>query len=512
MVKKFLSAGLCCVLLGGCLTSEPAAPAKKDEKKCQQKCDKKAKECPKKADKKCDKKAKECPKKADEKAVKTAPAKKAEKTVPAKKTVKAAPAKKAEKTAPAKDSFKIEKCTITGKTEADKFVYAPGEKMVFIINFNAGKQEIPAGKYNLAILRDGDDGINKTEKYDLAKVKEPIRFTTSTDKPGFVRVRAVIRNEKNRWIGKAEQRFEGGAGVGIDQLKPAAQEPADFDAFWASQKKRLDAVPIKAERTLISKADAPVLVYAVKIDCAGPRPVTGYLTIPANAKAKSLAAQVNYQGYGTRVQTAPKTGSKNKIQLIINAHGYDLGKDKAYYKDFFEKIKSNGVKYAFDPKQNSDREAAYFNGMALRVMRSLQYVKSLPEWNGKTLIVSGGSQGGLQTMWAAALDKDVTEAHPCITWCCDLAGNTKLKRLNGWRPSYVPALDYYDAVFHARRIKCFTNITRAGLGDYVCPPSGLAISYNELNCPKRITWCQNSTHGYVQKGGQRFPMTNKIKK
>ena len=103
MVKKFLSAGLCCVLLGGCLTSDPAAPAKKDEKKCQQKCDKKAKECPKKA---------------DEKAVKTAPAKKAE---------KAAPAKKVEKAAPAKDSFKIEKCTITGKTEADKFVYAPGE-------------------------------------------------------------------------------------------------------------------------------------------------------------------------------------------------------------------------------------------------------------------------------------------------------------------------------------------------------------------------------------------------
>ena len=174
MVKKFLSAGLCCVLLGGCLTTDPAAPAKKDEKKCQQKCDKKAKECPKKANKKCDKKAKECPKKADKKCDKKAKEcpkkvnKEAEKTAPAKKAVKAVPAKKAKKTAPAKDSFKIEKCTITGKTEADKFVYAPGEKMVFIINFNAGKQEIPAGKYNLAILRDGDDGINKTEKYDLA--------------------------------------------------------------------------------------------------------------------------------------------------------------------------------------------------------------------------------------------------------------------------------------------------------------------------------------------------------
>jgi cephalosporin-C deacetylase-like acetyl esterase len=378
--------------------------------------------------------------------------------------------------------------------------------MVFLIDFNANKQTVPAG-YTLRINRTGDDGLTKSAKYDLDKVNGTIRFTTSTKGPGFVRILAMIFDAKGKRVGKAQQTFDGGAGVNIDKLKPAAEEPADYDAFWDKQKKRLDAVPVKAERKLISKPNAPVLVYAVKIDCAGPRPVTGYLTIPANAKAKSIAAQVNYQGYGTHVQTVPKTGPKNKIHLTINAHGYDLGKDKAYYKDFFEKIKSNGKGYAFDSKQNSDREAAYFNGMALRVMRSLQYVKSLPEWNGKTLIVAGGSQGGLQTMWAAALDKDVTAAHPGVTWCCDLAGHSKLKRLNGWRPAYVPALDYYDPVFHARRVKCKVIITRAGLGDYVCPPSGLAICYNELKCPKLINWVQSSTHGYVQKGTQKFTIT-----
>ena len=40
---------------------------------------------------------------------------------------------------------------------------------------------------------------------------------------------------------------------------------------------------------------------------------------------------------------------------------------------------------------------------ALRVMRSLQFVKSLPQWDGKNLQANGGSQGGLQTVWAAAL-------------------------------------------------------------------------------------------------------------
>jgi cephalosporin-C deacetylase-like acetyl esterase len=403
--------------------------------------------------------------------------------------------------------FDVAKCTLLGKTQQNKFLYAPGEEMVFLVEFDAGKQSIPE-KYTLRIDRFGDDGLKKTEQFDLAKVTAPVRFTTSASQPGFVRIIASIRDEKGKKIGKAQQTFEGGAGVEIDKLKPAAQEPADFDAFWDKQKKRLDAVPVKAERKLVSKPDAPVLVYAVKIDCAGPRPVTGYMTVPANAREKSMHIQVNYQGYGTGVQRVPAGKDKSKIVFTINAHGYEFDQSKEYYADFFSKIKSNGKIYAFDPQQNSDPEQAYFNGMALRVMRSLQYVKSLPEWNGKTLAVAGGSQGGLQTMWAAALDKDVTDAFPNVTWCCDLAGHSKIKRLNGWRPRYVAALDYYDPVFHARRIKCRVNITRAGLGDYVCPPSGLAISYNELKCPKSIEWVQGSTHGYVQKGAQRFKMSS----
>ena len=41
------------------------------------------------------------------------------------------------------------------------------------------------------------------------------------------------------------------------------------------------------------------------------------------------------------------------------------------------------------------------------------------------------------------------------------------------------------------------NITRAGLGDYTCPPSGLAVYYNAITAPKRILWVQGSEHGLV---------------
>ena len=149
--------------------------------------------------------------------------------------------------------------------------------------------------------------------------------------------------------------------------------------------------------------------------------------------------------------------------------------------------------YAFDPIQNANPETAYFNGMVFRVMRSLQFVKSLPQWDGKQLTVQGTSQGGLQTIWAAGLDHDVTCALPGFIWCCDFGG-AKVGRIKGWQPEWVPALGYFDAVNHAKRITCPVNITGAGLGDYTCPPSGLTVLYNVIKTPKKIRYAQGD-HG-----------------
>lgn len=49
----------------------------------------------------------------------------------------------------------------------------------------------------------------------------------------------------------------------------------------------------------------------------------------------------------------------------------------------------------------------------------------------------------------------------------------------------------------AKRAKVPVHITRAGLGDCTCPPSGLAICYNALRVEKSIEWVQGSQHMYV---------------
>ncbi|MDR0932274.1 MAG: acetylxylan esterase [Victivallales bacterium] len=405
----------------------------------------------------------------------------------------------------------MSKVQIIGVTDKDLVSYMPGETMTFTVNADFGGQT-PDQEYFLTWYRSGDDG---KKAHGKAKVSsEPLIIKTSIDKPGFVRMTVQLTNKagktfkiRNLWGGKIDVSFAGGAGAQIDKLTAGTEEPTDFDAFWQKQKARLAAVPMKYEMTKLPESTDLVDIYAVSIDCAGPRPVTGFLTIPIGAEAKSLPAQANYRGYGAKEHPTPKNGPKKRIDLTINAHGFLLRQPAAYYDQFEKEIMSNGERYALDPKQNSNPETAYFNGMVLRVLRSLEFLKVLPQWNGKDLIVNGGSQGGLQTIWAAALDPDVTYATPAIPWCCDLNGAAK-GRIDGWHPKYVPALGYYDAVNHAKRIKCPVDITRAGLGDYLCPPSGIAVLYNAIKSPKSIKWYQGSSHGYIPKDPQIFEIKN----
>lgn len=91
--------------------------------------------------------------------------------------------------------------------------------------------------------------------------------------------------------------FDGGAGVDLETLA-TQPEPADFDEFWAKQFKRLDLVPIKADRIDIPCENKGTRLYAIRIDCAGLRPVTGYLSIPKVVdEGKTFPCRLETHGY-----------------------------------------------------------------------------------------------------------------------------------------------------------------------------------------------------------------------
>lgn len=405
----------------------------------------------------------------------------------------------------------FDKAELRGMTDKPPVGYAVGEPIDFTVTLT--NADVPEdGSYFVQWIRTGDDG--KTESGAVPVVKDlSFHIGTRLEKPGFVRIEAKLVDKNGRevkrdcpapgenWFGDRGIFFSGGAAADFATLRQGIDEPEDFDAFWERQKAELRRIPMKVERWEVKSPKESVRMYGVRIDCAGGRPVTGYLSIPKRCDTgMKLPARIEFDGYGTGIQRVPKQCWFDwQINFHINAHGYELERDGDYYNRFFASIAPDGKGYAFGREENSDPETAYFRGMALRVLRALEYLESLPEWNGKEILAEGGSQGGLQAVWAAALDRHVTKVNPSIIWCCDIGkkGNCRLR--SEFEPEAAPGLRYYDCANMARRITAEVNIARVGLGDYTSVPSGIAVFYNNLDKAKtkRISFVQGSRHGYV---------------
>ncbi|MCQ2389623.1 MAG: acetylxylan esterase, partial [Kiritimatiellae bacterium] len=403
-----------------------------------------------------------------------------------------------------KDDPAFDGVLLKGDTDQpDPVNYSVGETAVITVRREGA---LPAGTWRLKWRLDTDDGLHEEGIAPLAAdgaTNDVLVKRATLKRPGFARLQAEIVDARGRRV-HWRAFFDGGAGFGVDAIGKATAEPADFDAYWARQKAFLASVPMKLLERKPVPADRPDVntnctTWAVKIACAGPRPVTGYLSIPK--KPGKHPVKMFFQGYSPAetwtVGPHRWIQRDDEITFDVNAHGFDLLRDEDYYTQFNDAVGTLKHNYAFSPFENAEPENAYFNQMALRLMRACEWAKTLPEWDGKTFVVEGGSQGGLQTAWAMHLVDGVTVARPCITWGCDLGAGEHGRVRGDWHLPYVPGLEYFDAVNHAKRAKCPVEVTRAGIGDYCCPPSGLAAFYNAIPTRKSILWVQGSQHGYV---------------
>ena len=371
-------------------------------------------------------------------------------------------------------------------------VFKCGEKIVFSCKVLEDGKAASGVEVRYKLMADNQRMVRGKFVSDGTWTKE-----TKLDYPGWVRMDfsiygkdgKIIEMDGTRYGKKIKVKNMGiGALTDPEKLLPVYPEPADFDEFWAGVRKELDAVPVKAVREEFKGAIAKnVVCYDVKVDCAGGMPVSGYLCMPKNAKPKSCPAMLYYDGAGVRsAGKDTRMASNGVITFNVNAHGIINGKSPAFY----DKLrKEKYMNYPHFGKEN--RDTFYFKGMYMRVMRSLDYVKSLPEWDGKHLIVCGGSQGGAQVFAACALDKDVSYAVASVPAMSDHSG-CLAKRDSGWPRLYkatkdgkpdneavAKAVAYYDNAYFARRVKCPINVS-TGLFDTTCVPTSVLAVYNSI--------------------------------
>jgi len=387
---------------------------------------------------------------------------------------------------------------VIGRTNGDKCFYKAGEEMAFTLELKGVKGEFPPGEFFLDWERTANDG--KAEKGRApASLTEPLVIRTSLDGPGFVKIEANLVDKAGKRVPKQhmwEKRvfFQGGAGVEVEKLQ-AWPEPKDFDAHWAAERKIVDDLPLDVlERAELPCQNPGLKLWRMKLNAPkGYLPATGYLVIPKTASAANkVKATGKLSGYYNFPERCPNwlTNHVDGIEMYINRHGCEVDREEEYYKAF----------YAPMPLQPD-----HFRGLMFRALQMFRYLKTLPEWNGKELIAYGTSGGGMQTFWMGALVPGLTRIDCSSPALADVYG-FKYGRATGGIGQRVDEINYYDICNFAKRVKCPTTIN-AGIGDYTCPPAGLAIVYNNLRCKKQITWSQGCTHGWWPGGMKKEVFT-----
>lgn len=270
-----------------------------------------------------------------------------------------------------------------------------------------------------------------------------------------------------------DKELKGGIGVLFSPEKiPHRPAPADFEEFWRRQRAEVDKVPLRVKRRetgVPERFKDRGRCYEIEIDCTGGVPVKGYLSIPHDAKPGSLPVVVLPHGAGVYSAAKP-VWRRNVIAFEFNAHGIENGRESAYYQQLMR-----GALRSYHKIGAGNPESWYFKGMFQRLMRALDYVKTLPEWDRKNLIVQANSMGGGQALAAAALDKDVSLCLAAIPAFGDLRGPVPTYPRNDGG-AYV---DYFDTANFARMIRCPVYLS-AGLIDFTCPPYNVATIYNAL--------------------------------
>lgn len=374
--------------------------------------------------------------------------------------------------------------TRTITTDRADCTYRRGEPVTFTISVSLKGVPVNDAKVKWTLSNDGKDICQSGE---LKLVDGRGIVTGKLDAPGFLQCRADITPP-----GEKVKTIRAAAAIDALEIKPSLPAPDDFDAFWAVEKKKLAAVPLNVRLTPVKSPQPGVECFDVQADGLG-YPLSAFLAWPVGAKAKSLPAIVLTHGAGvasSRLSTAAKWAADGLLALDFNAHGLPNSQPR----EFYEKLYRVELKDYFWKGRNS-REDIFFRTLYLRLQRALDVAAAQPEWDGRTLIVCGRSQGGGQAIVAGGLDPRVTYISAEIPAFCDHTGIVK-GRINGW-PRLIPnetekpeenavnAVRYYDAVNFAARTKAQAFIT-VGFIDIVCPPTGVYAAYNQLAGKKQI--------------------------
>jgi cephalosporin-C deacetylase len=372
-------------------------------------------------------------------------------------------------------------------------VYAPGETVSWTVTLGTPDAGEVVPEFTYKITKDGKTPVSDGT---VAFVNGTATLSASRADAG-----ALIAELSTR--AKPLPVAISGTIYAPDKIKPSAPAPSDFDAFWKEKLAELARVPInpELEKTTDAKNTPGIDYYKVTLDNIRGTKVRGQLARPSAPGKHPAIITFQFAGVYALDQNVV-VGDAKAGWLALNISAHDLPIDAA--PEFYKNLKEGELKnYIYIGSE--DRETSYFLRMFLGCVRAIDYVSSLPDWDGKTLIVTGASQGGLQSFAAAGLSPKVTGLMTVVPAGCDVYGPLAGRAfgwpywLSNWGPQdrnmrkVETTAGYFDAIYFAAHVKA-PALVAYGLNDTTSRPTGVAAAINVLQGPKEALILPLSDH------------------
>jgi cephalosporin-C deacetylase-like acetyl esterase len=267
-----------------------------------------------------------------------------------------------------------------------------------------------------------------------------------------------------------------GAAVAPEKIPMSAPRPADFDAFWNRKLAAQARLAIHPVLTPV-KTDVPgVEMHMFELDALGSK-AHGYLAKPAREGRFPAVIQLQYAGvYALNAGAVARRAAEGWLVLNVDSH------------DKLPSDRSGNVPRNYREVGNTDRETSYFLNMYLRDARVLDYLLTRRDWDGRTIVLMGGSMGGQQSLALAGLRPEkISAVLVCVPAGADTNGDLHGRKAGypDWRsddPAVMKTALYFDTVNFASRIKA---PVLAGIGfiDTISPPAGIWSMLNQIRGP-----------------------------
>lgn len=285
-------------------------------------------------------------------------------------------------------------------------------------------------------------------------------------------------------------------GFSPEKITPVTREPSDFMSFWQQQIEAMRRIPLSFSRQRVDElCTEKTLCDLIKLRIDSNHSVYAYLSYPRDAKAGSHPICICPPGAGIKTIKEPLRhryyAENGFLRLEMEIHGLDPRLSDEAFADISRAFGTKGNNYLENGLDNRDNY--YMRHVYLALVRAIDMMTSLPEWDGRNVAFQGGSQGGALSMVAAGFDSRVTQCvvnHPALA---DMAGYSEKGHTGGYphfnripgmmTPEKIKVMAYYDVVNFARHIKCPTYMTW-GYNDNTCTPTTSYAVWNTLKCDK----------------------------